>query len=124
MPTVRTYIEVDLDDFDDHDIVDEVFRRKLERRVLDRIDTNIKTADDVRKAASTIMSDIMSRRPMQARNDFIALMRATNGGTLVDAFIAFIEGREADTLCLLDRVVEPSPAAGKFQPQEPEPLLP
>jgi hypothetical protein len=113
--SISVEMEVDIDEFDDDVLLEEVRRRKL-TCVLPEAHSDIEDEDDLRPvdvkaAAMNIQSWLMTRRVDRARENMEKLLAAILPAGIAAADAAIREGRIGDAICELDRFIEPSPAA-------------
>lgn len=110
MATVQ--IDVDIDEFDDRDIVKEVIRRKLVDYVM-REDAKRRNAPlpperaDVRSAASDAYHSLMARRYATAAEMLRQAIGDLIGTDLLEAYEAARDGHRDRAICALDKVLEP-----------------
>lgn len=99
-------IEVDLEDFDDDEIVDYVVRNWLVQRVLDadaeRQHKKTKPNPVVRDIAADAYADLMAHRLAVAAGRLRAVIEMTVPADLFAAYEAAREGRRDDAICRLD----------------------
>lgn len=102
-------IEVELSDFDDDDIIEEIMDRGLAHKVFASEDAPA-LLQDVVKAA---LADLMANRTASAEAVIQDAIKAYLPPQLWAAWIAIRDGRRNDAICELDDILEPGPSASK-----------
>jgi len=103
MPSVS--IDVDLEEFSDSDLVQEVIDRKLVDDVIEASGRRRKVAD-TRTLVTDAYGDLMSRRTAAAAAELRAAIGALVPADLLDAYEAILAGRRDDAICRLDAYLE------------------
>lgn len=106
--TITTEVEVDLDDFEDEDLIEELRSRGVHIPDVEAAPGN---RIDPRDAALDVISHLVCKRTVSARNAMRALMESLVPASIAAAAEAIHEGRLSDAICDLDDYVDPSPAA-------------
>lgn len=109
--TVCTYVEVGIDEFEDEELIAECQRRGLTVGLTPAHPDDEPDPIDLPKEASEIQRDLMTRWHQRAADGMQALLARIVPPQLLAAADAIREGRYADAICELDRLIEPSPAA-------------
>lgn len=114
--SIRYTVELDpeevIDELGDEDLVEELQSRgyhieKIGKRKETRSTAAIR-ADHARDA----MGDLMCRRPARALSELRALIQTYGvSADLLDAYEAALKADGDTAICLIDRYIEPSPAA-------------
>ena len=105
-------VDVDLEDFDDDELVAEVRLRKIEHKVYG---ASKKEAPDPEEAAKDLYSWIAVHRYDKAREASKALLAAFLPPEIIAAVEAIEAGRWMDATCELDDYLWPSPARDAAQ---------
>lgn len=106
-----------LGDIPTDELVAEILRRsKRQRHEIDHADIpaiidKLRIGHANGGAISEIMHDLMSRRRAAAEDGLRRLIATMVPAELLSALDAMTAGREGEAICLLDRALEPSPAA-------------
>jgi hypothetical protein len=104
MPTVS--VEVDLSDFSDEDLLDEVNDRNLSL-ITGHADYGLSAEELLADA----MADLMAGCRLQAIDTIRDIIAKAIPPHLFAAYEAAIAGKVSTAICELDHVLEPSPAA-------------
>lgn len=110
-------VDVSIDDFDDDAIVDAIFERELQAAILKRLAGN-KNGEEPESGESCdpsvlihdVLSHLLGRRLERAKTAMKRYLEAILPPGIIEAYEAVLAGRVDDAICLLDRVIEPSPA--------------
>lgn len=111
--TQTVCVDVCLSDFDDDVIVDEVLRRGLAKEVQAAIveAAGNSMSDSMRAPVAQAVGYLMARRPADALTAVRTAIAMVLHEEMMLAYEAMLEGRHADALSELDRLLEPSAAS-------------
>ena len=114
--SIRYTVEIDvgdvIDELDDEDLVEELKSRNYHVEKIGKPKETRSTSTIRADHARDALGDLMCRRPGRAMAELRALLQTYGvSPDLLDAYEAILKADGGAAICLIDRFIEPSPAA-------------